>query len=66
LGKNPDSWADLKKVLPLLSKRAYAGKLRYGFARGGEARAMAENVRIYYDILAKYEKPLSETIALVD
>jgi membrane-bound lytic murein transglycosylase F len=57
LGKNPDSWADLKAVLPLLSRREHAGKLKYGFARGGEARAMTENVRIYFDILAKYEKP---------
>jgi membrane-bound lytic murein transglycosylase F len=60
LGKNPDSWADMKTVLPLLSRSQYASKLRYGFARGGEARAMTENVRIYYDILAKYEEPYSE------
>ena len=57
LGKNPDSWADLKAVLPLLSRREHSGKLKYGFARGGEARAMTENVRIYFDILARYEKP---------
>ncbi len=57
LGKNPDSWADLKAVLPLLARREHAGKLKYGYARGGEARAMTENVRIYFDILTKYEKP---------
>lgn len=57
LGKNPDSWADMKTVLPLLSRREYAGRLKYGVARGGEARAMTENVRIYFDILSKYEKP---------
>ena len=57
LGKNPDSWADMKTVLPLLAKPEHAGQLKYGYARGGEARAMAENVRIYYDILAKFEKP---------
>jgi membrane-bound lytic murein transglycosylase F len=64
LGKNPDSWADLKSVLPLLARREYAGKLKYGFARGGEARAMTENVRIYFDILARYEKPYREFLAL--
>lgn len=64
LGKNPDSWADLKAVLPLLGRREYAGKLKYGYARGGEARAMTENVRIYFDILTKYEKPYREFLAL--
>ena len=62
LGKNPDSWADMKAVLPLLSKREHASKLKYGYARGGEARAMAENVRIYFDILARYEKPYRELL----
>ncbi len=60
LGRNPDSWADLKEVLPLLARRQHAGRLKYGYARGGEARAMTENVRIYFDILAKYEKPYRE------
>lgn len=55
LGKNPDAWVDVKDVLPLLAKSNYAGKLRLGFARGGEARILAENVRIYYDILKRFE-----------
>jgi membrane-bound lytic murein transglycosylase F len=57
LGRNPNAWNDLKEVLPLLSRGKYASKLKYGYARGGEARAFVENVRIYYDILMKYEKP---------
>ena len=57
LGKNPDEWRDMKAVLPLLTRGEYNRSLKYGFARGGEARAFAENVRIYYDILLKYEKP---------
>ena len=57
LGKNPDQWRDMKSVLPLLSRGEHARGLKYGFARGGEARAFAENVRIYYDILRKYERP---------
>lgn len=60
LGRDPNSWNDLKEVLPLLSRSKYAAKLKYGYARGGEARAFVENVRIYYDILAKYEKPHQE------
>ncbi len=57
LGRDPNTWNDLKEVLPLLSRGKYASKLKYGYARGGEARAFVENVRIYYDILMKYEKP---------
>ncbi len=55
LGKNPDAWSDVKDVLPLLSRESYQGRLRFGFARGGEARILAENVRIYYDILVRHE-----------
>jgi membrane-bound lytic murein transglycosylase F len=55
LGKNPNSWAVLKDVLPLLAKESYAADLRLGFARGGEGRMLAENVRIYYEILKRYE-----------
>lgn len=57
LGRDPDKWLDMKDVLPLLARSRHNAKLRYGFARGGEARAFAENVRIYYDILSRYEKP---------
>lgn len=60
LGRDPDTWNDLKEVLPLLSRGKYASKLKYGYARGGEARAFVENVRIYYDILTKYEKPYKD------
>ena len=57
MGRNPNAWNDLKEVLPLLSRGKYASGLKNGYARGGEALAFVENVRIYYDILAKYEKP---------
>jgi membrane-bound lytic murein transglycosylase F len=54
---NPDAWADLKKVLPLLSKSEYHSTLKHGYARGGEPVIFTENVRTYYDILVKFEKP---------
>jgi len=54
---NPDSWTDLKKALPLLSKAAHNVTLKHGYARGGEAVIFVENIRTYYDILAKFEKP---------
>jgi membrane-bound lytic murein transglycosylase F len=55
LGKNPDRWGELKTVLPLIARSQYLPLLRHGFARGGEAATLAENVRIYYDILQRYE-----------
>ncbi|MGE9091663.1 transglycosylase SLT domain-containing protein, partial [Escherichia coli] len=36
---NPDSWADVKQRLPLLSQKPYYSKLTYGYARGHEAYA---------------------------
>jgi membrane-bound lytic murein transglycosylase F len=54
---NPDSWTDLKKVLPLLAKPEFARAARRGFARGGQAVVFVENVRAYYDILAHLEEP---------
>ena len=57
LKRNPDAWIDVKDVLPKLAQARYAGTLRYGYARGGQARIFAENVRIYFDILSRYEQP---------
>lgn len=54
---DPDSWADVKRTLPLLSRPQYASQLKYGFARGGEPVIFAENIRSYYDILQRFEKP---------
>ena len=59
LNMNPDSWLDLKKTLPLLSRSKYFSTLKHGFARGGEAVILTESVRTYYDILQKYERPHS-------
>jgi membrane-bound lytic murein transglycosylase F len=54
-GKDPHLWKDLKQVLPALANPRVAAGLAHGYARGGEARALTENVRIYYDILQRYE-----------
>ncbi len=54
---NPDSWADLKKTLPLLTKPAFSKKAKHGYARGGEAVIFVESTRTYYDILVKFEQP---------
>jgi len=46
-----DSWFEMKKVLPLLARPHYYTRLRSGRGRGGQAVILAENVRMYYDIL---------------
>ncbi len=51
IGKNPDKWIDVKKTLPLLSKRKWYKKTRHGYARGREPVRYVENIRSYYDLL---------------
>lgn len=48
MGLNPNSWADMKKALPLLGETPSGVKIR-----GGEAVVTAENVRMYYAILSR-------------
>jgi len=54
---NPDSWADVKKTLPLLNKVEYYSTLKYGYARGGAPVIFVESIRTYHKILEKYEPP---------
>jgi membrane-bound lytic murein transglycosylase F len=54
---NPDSWVDMRKVLPLLARSDYYTTVKRGFARGGEPVILTENVRNYFDILVRYEDP---------
>ncbi len=51
---NPNSWADVKQRLPLLSQKNYYSRLKYGFARGHEAYAYVENIRKYHISLVGY------------
>ncbi|MBZ2188715.1 membrane-bound lytic murein transglycosylase MltF [Alcanivorax sp. JB21] len=52
-GKNPDSWLDLREVLPRLSQPDYYRHLRYGYARGSEPVHYLRRIRNYEDILGK-------------
>jgi membrane-bound lytic murein transglycosylase F len=54
---NADSWLDVRKAYVLLREAEHHEALKYGFARGDEAVTFVENVRNYYDILARLEKP---------
>ncbi len=51
-GLNPNSWNDLKKVLPLLSKPEYYDNLDYGEARGQEPIDFTNRVLSYYELLS--------------
>lgn len=62
LNRNPDSWYDMKRVLPLLARPQYYSRLKSGRARGGEAVILVENVRIYYDILCRFERPYAPVV----
>jgi membrane-bound lytic murein transglycosylase F len=57
LRRDPNSWYDMKKVLPLMAQPEYAERFKAGRARGGEAVILVENVRTYYDILVRFEAP---------
>lgn len=48
---NPYSWADVREALPLLQKREWYSKVRYGYARGGAPVIYVRNIRRYYEIL---------------
>ncbi|WP_082889210.1 membrane-bound lytic murein transglycosylase MltF [Methylovorus sp. MM2] len=66
---NPDSWADLKKTLPLLNKAEYYSTVKYGFARGGAPVVFVESIRTYHKVLERYEQqhtPLLPNFNLVD
>ena len=53
--RDPDVWYDMKQVLPQLARPEIYARLKSGAARGGEAVIMVENIRSYYDILARFE-----------
>lgn len=67
-GGNPDKWVDVKESLPLLTRKRWYKKTRYGYARGNEPVKYVENIRSYYDILhwhlAKENQP-AENVAYV-
>jgi membrane-bound lytic murein transglycosylase F len=65
---NPDSWSDVRKVLPLLAEPDYYVSAKNGYARGGMPVAFVGRVRGYYDILLRTEPPqqprLSVSVAM--
>jgi membrane-bound lytic murein transglycosylase F len=52
-GRNPNRWLDVKEFLPLLSQKEWYSKTRHGYARGHEPVLYVQNIRRYYDVLAR-------------
>ena len=50
-GGDPDTWVDLSRALPLLAKREWYARVKYGYARGWEPVLYVNNIRSYYNIL---------------
>ena len=54
-GLNPDTWKDVSKMLPLLTKQKYYSTVKHGYARGYEPVTYVKNIKRYLTIL-KWEK----------
>ena len=50
-GGDPDSWEDVNQRLDLLSQEKHYRTLRYGYARGFEAKQYVKNIQSYYETL---------------
>ena len=50
---NPDRWQDVRQMLPRLSEPEWFQQTRHGYARGFEALQLVDNVRNYFDIIAR-------------
>lgn len=59
-GLDPDSWIDVRSILPRLSQKQWYSQTRYGFARGGEPVHFVNNIRRYNDILNWATQPQME------
>ena len=66
-GANPNLWSDVRERLPLLTKRQYYKKTRYGYARGHEAVSYVNNIRNFYSVIAwKQESTLGNSAMAED
>ncbi len=54
-GGDPDRWEDVRKHLPLLSKKKYYTTVKHGRARGGEPVIYVDNIRFYHRLLVEWD-----------
>ncbi|MDH3346747.1 MAG: membrane-bound lytic murein transglycosylase MltF [Desulfobulbaceae bacterium] len=66
LGKNPDTWEEMKTVLPLLSQKKYYKTVKHGYARGTEPVNYVERIISFRDIIRqKYYYAMFQTSEVV-
>ena len=65
-GGNRYRWADVKENLPLLTKRKWYRKTRYGYARGREPVTYVDNIRRYYETLVWLENKKAQDLRLAE
>lgn len=56
MGMNPNRWVEVKHWMPKLTEPQHFELLKHGYARGGEAVILVENVRMYYNMLTRITK----------
>ncbi len=61
-GLNPDLWVDVKQYLPLLRKKQYYTKTKFGYAHGDVAVQYVENIRRYYDSLRFIDENVHKSV----
>lgn len=54
-GGDPDKWNDVKARLPLLADPKWHKQTKYGYARGEEPVRFVNRVRVYYEVLVKFD-----------
>ncbi|VAW62444.1 Membrane-bound lytic murein transglycosylase F (EC 4.2.2.n1) [hydrothermal vent metagenome] len=59
-GKDPNKWNNLQNALPLLARKKWYKKTKYGYARGWEPVKYVTNIRRYYDLLEYQLEPDKE------
>ena len=62
LGKEPNSWSDVRSTLPLLRLKKYYRKLPHGYARGAEPVQYVDRIRTYHKILVLIEEGTRENV----
>ena len=64
-GDDPNKWTEVRKYLPLLSKRQYFSQTKHGYARGWEPVHYVRKVRSYHRILAWYAEQEERRLAVL-
>ncbi len=62
-GGDPYKWIDVRQNLPLLTKKKWYMKTRYGYARGYEPVIYVRNIRRFYDLLVRYDEEFKQSLS---